>query len=140
MDPFPHRVPDRIRKRTGSTDRDGHGTDPIVEFFVDDDLRDRAAGEHLHRRAGRDDFSRAARLGDEEEDLQEFPAPGHGEDLVHPRPHPFQLFRSSHRPDEHDFPRRDGALVIPLQQIADVRDLVRDANATGEKDDGAVAV
>ena len=67
-------------------------------------------------------------------------AAGHGEDVVHPRAHPLELLGGADRPHERDAPRGGRAGGVGGQEGAHVAELVGDARAAGEEEDGAVGV
>ena len=75
---------------------------------------------------------------DEKLDAEHIPPPIQGQDLAHPRPDPLEVFGRLDDPDEQDAARGHGAVREALDQRADVGDLVGDADAAGEEDDGAV--
>nr|POE88211.1 hypothetical protein CFP56_11440 [Quercus suber] len=129
---------DVVGHAAGAADADGHGAD-LGELLLAQQGGDVGfAGEHLDAGRGRRDLLGAAGPGDEEQDAQDVAAALHGEDLRHPRPDPLKVLGRLDDPDQHDAARRAGAGRVRGDQVAHVRDLVRDADARGEQQHGTV--
>lgn len=84
------------------------------------------------------DLLGGARASHEQEDLEDLTAVGHRQDLRHPRADPLEVLGRLDDPDEGDATDGGGALVVSLDEVADVRDLVGDTDTGGEEHDGAV--
>lgn len=82
----------------------------------------------------------ALRSRDEEHDAEHVLPARQAQDGVHPGPHPLEAVGAGDRPDEQDAARAGRAVVRAAQEPLDVHDVVRDADAAGEEDGGAVAV
>lgn len=82
----------------------------------------------------------AAGPGDEQLNAEDVAAFVHGQDGRHPRADPLEVFGRADHPDENDFARGDGAGRVPGDEVAHVGDLMGDADAAGEEQDGAVGV
>lgn len=138
--PLPHRPPHIIRQPSGPTNTNGHSADHALGLHADQRIDIGFARKHLDRGAGAVDLLCAAGPGDEQLDAQDVAAFVHGQDGRHPGADPLEVFGRADDPDEHDFARGDGAGRVAGDEVAHVRDLVRDADAAGEEHDGAVGV
>lgn len=84
------------------------------------------------------DFLGASWTGDEEEDLEDVAAAGHGEDLCHPGADPFEMFRGLNDPDESKAASGGRAVCVLSNDFADMGNLVADSDAGGPEHDGAI--
>ena len=136
--PLPHRHPHIVRQGTRPTDTDAHGPHLGLALQADEGVDVRPTGEHLNRRAGGVDLLDGAGPRDEELDAQHVAALVEREDGGHPRADPLEVLRRLDDPHEGDAAGGDGAVGEADDQVADVADLVGDADAAGEDEDGAV--
>ncbi len=86
------------------------------------------------------DLLGAAGAGDEEPDAQDVAAARHGEDGGHPGADPLEVAGGADDPDEEDTARGDGAGGVAREEGPHRWELVADADAGGEEQDGAVGV
>ena len=131
--PVPDSFPDIVRHRSRPTDADGHRAHSILNFVSHDLLRIGPSGIHEHPFAPAGNLSSVLWLGDEHGNSKDLGAAGHGQDLVHPRTHPLELFRVTYRPDENDFACRYSGEFPAGKEIPDVCHLMGNAHTTGEK-------
>ena len=138
--PRPTPLPHIVRQTPHATNTDANRTHRAPNLLIEKGLNVGLAGEHLHGRARALNLLGAARPRDEQEYFQNIPSLGLGENGRHPRPDPLQVLGRLDDPDEYDLARRDGAIAVARDEVADVRDLVGDSDACGEQQHCAVGM
>ena len=86
------------------------------------------------------DLRGASRPCHEEKNLKNLSPSWKTEDCGHPRSDPFEMLWRLDDPDKNDFSGRDCACCEAGHEIADVRNLVGDADTRGKKQNSAVRV
>ena len=134
----PNRPPDLIRQFPRATNTDAHGTNLALTLLANQRLHAGSTGKHLDRATGTDDLVLVPGTGDEQLDAQYLSSLLHGQDLRHPRTDPLQVLWGLDDPDEGDAASGDGAGGVAGYEVSDVGDLVGDADAGGEEENGSV--
>ena len=86
------------------------------------------------------DFPCVSGSRNKQDDAEDVAAAFHRENAGHPRTDPLEMFGGLDDPDEGDSASSDGSLRVSSDEMLDEGDLVRDADASGEEEDGAVGV
>lgn len=137
---LPTHLPHIITQPPIPTNQHSHSTNLVLRLHAHKRIHVRPAREHLHRRAGALDLLGIARSGDEQHDAQNFAPAVHRQDTCHPGPDPLEVFGGLDDPDEGHAAGGHGAVGVALDQVADEGDVVGDADAAGEEENGAVGV
>lgn len=131
---------DLVCESPRSANGDGSSPTPRRHLLPQHNARITPPWQHLHRLTPTSHLRLRPGLADKHDDLEYLLSVYHLQDLVHPRPDPFQSVRGPNRPDQHDLLSRDSPGGLPFEQFPDVAQLMRYAYAGCKKDDCAVGM
>lgn len=118
----------------------GGGTDALLHLLVDQRVDIGTSREHLNAGGWGVDLLGAAGTGDEQQDFEDLTAAGHGENVGHPGPDPFEMLRRLDDPDKSQAAGGGSAVGVSGYDLAHLGYLMRDTNTCCPKHDSSIRV
>lgn len=131
-------APEVVGETTGSANADACRSDALLHLLVNQSLDVGLTREHLDTGGRRVDLLGAPWPGDEEEDLENLATARHREDLSHPGADPLKVLWGLDDPDKSETTCRSGSVGIRGNNVAHVRNLVRNTDTSCPEHDGTI--